>query len=56
MWEFICQHEIHRRTYKRASQPTVLDGIVAPLTVMKPLNNYDTVILLIFFEAVKYIK
>ena len=31
MWEFICLHEIHRRTYKRESQPTGLDGIVALL-------------------------
>ena len=31
MWEFIYQHDINRRTYKRASRPTELDVIVALL-------------------------
>ena len=31
MWEFIFQQELHTRTYKRASQHTDLDGIVALL-------------------------
>ena len=53
MWEFICQHEIHSRAYKRASQPTGLDGIVTLLDGFKLHNDYDTVIRLISFEAVK---
>ena len=28
MWELICQQNIYRRTYKRASQPAGLKGIV----------------------------
>ena len=31
MWEFICQNDIHRRTYKTESRPTGSDGIVALL-------------------------
>ena len=28
MWELISQQNIYRRTYKKASQPTGLDGMV----------------------------
>ena len=31
MWEFICQQNIYRRTYKWASQPAGLEGIVVDL-------------------------
>ena len=31
MWELICQQNIYQRTYKRASQPAGLEGIVGDL-------------------------
>ena len=31
MWEFICQQNIYRRTYKIATLPTGLDGVLVRL-------------------------
>ena len=31
MWELICQQNIYRRAYKKASRPTGSDGIVVLL-------------------------
>ena len=35
MWEFITQQNIYRRSYKTASRPPGLEGIV------DPLDGYD---------------
>ena len=49
MWEFICQHDINRRTYKRASRPTGLHGIVALL------DGYDASQRLRYCNTVKLV-
>ena len=49
MWELICQQNIYRRTYKRATQHAGLEGIVADL------GGYDASERLRYCETVKYI-
>ena len=49
MWEFICQQNIYTQTFKTASRPGGLEGIVALL------DSYDASQLLRFCNMVKII-
>ena len=48
MWEFLFQQNIYRRTYKPASRPVGLEGVVALI------DGYDTLKLLRFCNTDKF--
>ena len=50
MWELLCQQIIYRRTYKWASQPDGLEGIVVDLV------DYDASEILRYSKTDKYIS